>query len=203
MPNHSRAQVRFRIKYHIRHQADREAGVKRVCILRAGYCFLSFITILNLSAEVFAMDAMKISSTAFTQNGSIPPQYTCDGSNVSPPLLIENVPPVAKSLALIVDDPDAPAGTWVHWVVWNIDPAVKEIKEHSLPPGAQEGMTDFRKRSYGGPCPPGGTHRYFFKLYALDTMLTLGPNTTKALLELAMKKHIVAQGELMGRYKRK
>ncbi len=148
------------------------------------------------------MDAIQISSSAFTQNGSIPAKYTCDGLDVSPPLIIENVPSEAKSLALIVDDPDAPAGTWVHWVVWNIEPSAKEIKEDSLPAGAQEGMSDFRKRGYGGPCPPSGTHRYFFKLYALDTTLNLGPNATKALLEQAIKRHIVAQSELIGRYKR-
>lgn len=149
------------------------------------------------------MDTIRISSAAFAQSGTIPAKYTCDGSDVSPPLMIGNVPPGAKSLALIVDDPDAPAGTWVHWVVWNIDPATKEIKENSLPRGAQEGMTDFRKRGYGGPCPPGGTHRYFFRLYALDSLMTLGPNTTRTLLEQAMKRHIVAQSELMGRYTRK
>lgn len=148
------------------------------------------------------MNAIQISSSAFTQNGSIPAKYTCDGLDVSPPLMIENVPPGAKSLALIVDDPDAPAGTWVHWVVWNIEPSAKEIKEDSLPAGAQEGMSDFRKRGYGGPCPPSGTHRYFFKLYALDITLNLGPNTTKALLEQAIKRHIVAQSDLIGRYKR-
>jgi Raf kinase inhibitor-like YbhB/YbcL family protein len=177
--------------------------VKRRCVFRAFYLFIPVIAVHILYAEAFAMGAIKISSTAFTQNGFIPAKYTCDGLDVSPPLVIENVPPEARSLALIVDDPDAPAGTWVHWVVWNIDPATKEIKENSLPPGAQEGMSDFRKRGYGGPCPPGGTHRYFFKLYALDTMMTLGPNTTKALLEQAIKRHIVAQCELIGRYKRK
>ena len=148
------------------------------------------------------MNAIQISSSAFAQNGSIPAKYTCDGLDVSPPLTIESVPPEAKSLALIVDDPDAPAGTWVHWVVWNIEPFAKEIKEGSLPAGAQEGMSDFGKRGYGGPCPPSGTHRYFFKLYALDITLNLGPNTTKALLEQAIKRHIVAQSELIGRYKR-
>jgi Raf kinase inhibitor-like YbhB/YbcL family protein len=152
--------------------------MKKGHIIRATYLFIPFIAVHILCAEAFAMDPIKISSTAFTQNGSIPSKYTCDGSDVNPPLMFENVPPEAKSLALIVDDPDAPAGTWVHWVVWNIDPAVKEIKENSLPPGAQQGISDFRKRGYGGPCPPGGTHRYFFKLYALDTTLTLGPNTT-------------------------
>jgi Raf kinase inhibitor-like YbhB/YbcL family protein len=170
---------------------------------RAFYLVIPFISVSILYAEAFAMDTIKILSTEFTQNGFIPVKYTCDGLDVSPPLMIENVPPEAKSLALIVDDPDAPAGTWVHWVVWNIGPTTKEIKENSVPPGAQEGLTDFRKRGYGGPCPPGGTHRYFFKLYALDATLTLGPNTTKALLEQAIKRHIVAQSELMGRYKRK
>ncbi len=177
--------------------------MKRGHIIRAFYLLIAFIAVHSLYAEAIAMDAIRISSAAFTQNGSIPAKYTCDGSDASPPLIIENIPPEAKSLALIVDDPDAPAGTWVHWVVWNIGPAVKEIKENSPPSGAQEGMNDFRRRGYGGPCPPGGTHRYFFNLYALDTTLTLGPNTTKALLEQAMKNHVLAQSELIGKYKRK
>ena len=177
--------------------------MKRSFVFKVSYLFTSFIAVHILYAEAFAMDAIQISSSAFTQNGSIPAKYTCDGLDVSPPLIIGNVPPEARSLALIVDDPDAPAGTWVHWVVWNIDPTTKEIKEDSLPPGAQEGMSDFRKRGYGGPCPPAGTHRYFFKLYAIDTTLTLGPNTNKALLEQAIKRHVMAQGELIGRYKRK
>jgi len=149
------------------------------------------------------MSALKLSSQAFNPSALIPAKYTCDGQDVNPPLLIENIPAETKSLALIVDDPDAPAGTWVHWVVWNISPATSEIKEHSLPSGAQEGMTDFRRRGYGGPCPPSGTHRYFFKLYALDTMLSLSPNATKAALESSMKGHILSQAELMGLYKRK
>jgi Raf kinase inhibitor-like YbhB/YbcL family protein len=149
------------------------------------------------------MTTIKISSAVFRHNELIPAKYTCDGSDVNPPLLIENVPPTAKSLALIVDDPDAPAGTWVHWVVWNISPATGAIMENTVPPGAEQGLNDFRKRSYGGPCPPSGTHRYFFKIYALDTTLTLGSNTTKAVLEKTMKGHVVAQGELIGLYKRK
>ncbi len=149
------------------------------------------------------MTTMTITSTAFKSNESIPVKYTCDGADINPPLVIENVPSVAKSLALIVDDPDAPRGTWVHWVVWNIDPATREIKEHSIPDGAQQGTNDFRKLDYGGPCPPSGTHRYFFKLYALDKVLNLGPNTTKAALESAMKGHILARAEIIGLYKRK
>jgi Raf kinase inhibitor-like YbhB/YbcL family protein len=189
--------------FPIHYRANEEDVVNRGCSFKTVYLFISIITGYILYSEAFAMDAIKISSAVFAQNASIPAKYTCDGSDVSPPLMIENVPLEAKSLALIVDDPDAPAGTWVHWVVWNLDPATKEIKENMLPPGAQEGMNDFRKRSYGGPCPPGGTHRYFFKLYALDTVMTLGPNTTKALLEQAMRRHIVAQSELIGRYKRR
>lgn len=150
-----------------------------------------------------AMSTLTVSSPAFKQNDPIPAKYTCDGPDVNPALAIENVPAGAKSLALIMDDPDAPAGTWVHWVMWNIDPGTRNIAENSIPPGAQQGANDFRKRRYNGPCPPPGTHRYYFKVYALDAMLTLGTDTTKAALELAMQGHILAQGELMGRYKRK
>lgn len=149
------------------------------------------------------MSTLRISSTAFVQNGPIPQRYTCDGADVSPPLVIENVSSAAKSLALIVDDPDAPGRTWVHWVVWNIGIGAKQIEENTLPAGAQEGMSDFRKCGYGGPCPPSGTHRYFFKLYALDTVLDLGQNTSKATLELAMKGHVLGQAELVGVYSRK
>jgi hypothetical protein len=123
--------------------------------------------------------------------------------DVNPPLMVENIPPKAKSLALIVDDPDAPRGTWVHWVLWNVDPGTREIKEQSIPTGATQGMNDFGNRDYGGPCPPSGTHRYFFKLYALDTALTLGPDANKAALEAAMKGHILDKAELIGLYERK
>jgi len=149
------------------------------------------------------MATLKISSTAFTPNGSIPSKYTCDGADVNPPLAIENVPTEAKALVLIVDDPDAPVGTWVHWVMWNINPSTKEIKENSVPQDAVQGMTDFRKQKYGGPCPPSGTHRYFFKLYAIDSTLPLRPNSTKPVVEGAMKGHILAKAELIGLYARK
>jgi Raf kinase inhibitor-like YbhB/YbcL family protein len=149
------------------------------------------------------MGNLRISSTAFEQKGAIPSRYTCDGEDVNPPLIIQSISPAAKSMALIVDDPDAPGRTWVHWVVWNISINTKEINENTLPSGAQEGMNDFRKRSYGGPCPPSGTHRYFFKLYALDTVLSLDKNATKAALELAMTGHIIEQTELVGVYSRK
>ncbi len=149
------------------------------------------------------MSTLTIASPAFRQNEFIPAKYTCDGADVNPPLRIEGVPPEAKSLALIVDDPDAPRGTWVHWLVWNIDPKTGEIRENAVPAGAKQGMNDFRKPDYGGPCPPPGTHRYFFKLYVLDAVLDLGPAATKAALERAMKGHILAQAEIIGLYKRK
>ncbi len=146
---------------------------------------------------------MKISSTAFENNSSIPAKYTCDGMDITPPLKFETVPASAKSLALIVDDPDAPHGTWVHWVVWNIDPETAEIKEDSVPSGASQVLTAFKRNDYGGPCPPSGTHRYFFKLYAIDTKLAIKPSSSKADLEGAMKGHIIETAEIVGIYRRK
>ncbi len=170
---------------------------------KSAIMLLAVMFILPLvSMEVQSMDTLKLSSLSFKHNGSIPVKYTCDGKDINPPLTIENIPSNAKSLALIVDDPDAPAGTWVHWVLWNIGTATKEISENAVPTGALQGINDFRKHDYGGPCPPSGTHRYFFKLYALDVMLSLGPKTNKAELERAMKGHIIAQSELVGLYKR-
>lgn len=121
--------------------------------------------------------------------------------DISPELRIEGVPGNAKSLALIMDDPDAPIGTFVHWVVWNIPPETKTLKEGQSPPGNQ-GMTDFRKRDYGGPCPPSGIHRYYFKLYALDTLLNINSSSIKHDVELAMEGHIIDKVELIGLFKR-
>ncbi|MBP1748740.1 MAG: kinase inhibitor [Deltaproteobacteria bacterium] len=148
------------------------------------------------------MNTFSIESTAFKNNSSIPKQYTCDGKDINPPLVIQNIPDGSKSLALIVDDPDAPVGIWVHWVVWNIDPGTKQIGENSVPAGAVQGRNDFRKTNYGGPCPPSGTHRYFFKLYALDTKLNLKNNSAKQDVEEAMKGHILGEAQTMGLYKR-
>jgi Raf kinase inhibitor-like YbhB/YbcL family protein len=153
--------------------------------------------------EIMSEGALTVSSPVFKNNGTIPSKYTCDGANVTPPLFIEHVPTGSKSLALIVEDPDAPAGIWVHWVLWNIHPETKELRENSVPKGAQQGMSDFRKQPYSGPCPPSGTHRYFFKLYALDTILSLSPDATKAILEKAMKGHIIEQAHIVGLYKRR
>jgi|WetSurMetagenome_2_1015567.scaffolds.fasta_scaffold197880_2 Raf kinase inhibitor-like YbhB/YbcL family protein len=152
--------------------------------------------------------SINLTSTAFKHEGMIPSQYTCDGLDISPQLAWSNVPEGTKSFALICDDPDAPVGDWVHWVLYNIPPATREIAEkitnaEKLPSGALHGKTDFNRYGYGGPCPPGGTHRYFFKLYALDSTLTFKEAATKKTLLEAMKGHILGQAELMGKYKRK
>ena len=146
---------------------------------------------------------MRLESSAFENNSFIPSKYTCDGENVNPPLKISGVPQKAKSLVLIVDDPDAPRGTWVHWTVWNISSQTTEIAENSVPQGAVEGMTDFGKPGYGGPCPPSGTHRYFFKIYALDTNLNLGSSAQVRDLKKAIENHILDKAELIGLYSRR
>jgi Raf kinase inhibitor-like YbhB/YbcL family protein len=145
---------------------------------------------------------MKISSSAFQQGGNIPSKFSCDGANTSPPLQISDVPSGVKSLVLIVDDPDAPSGLFTHWVVWNISPQISTIPEGSAPKGVH-GTNDFGKSGYGGPCPPSGAHRYYFRIFALDRDLDLPSGARRSQLDAAMKGHVVAQGELMGRYSRK
>ena len=145
---------------------------------------------------------MKITSPAFAHNGKIPMKYTCDGQGISPPLTFTEIPPEAASLVLICDDPDAPGKIFVHWTAWNIDPKTTQIGEGQKFKGAVEGVTDFGKNGYGVPCPPSGTHRYFFKLYALDKSLDLSPQGTKMQLEQAMENHILDQSELIGLYSR-
>lgn len=146
--------------------------------------------------------SMKITSPVFENSRKIPSKYTCDDKNINPPLAVSGVPESAKSLVLIVDDPDAPMGTWVHWTIWNMDPALTEIAEDSVPEGI-EGVTSFDKPGYGGPCPHSGTHRYFFKLYALDTILSIRETSDKKALEEAMEGHTLASAELVGLYSRK
>lgn len=137
----------------------------------------------------------------------IPAKYTADGEDISPPLSWEGLPGETKSVAIIADDPDAPRGTWVHWLVWNLPPDVTHLDEgvpadEELPRGGVQGTTDFGTVGYGGPAPPGGTHRYFFRVYALDTVLALPASATRPELEQAMEGHILAQGQLMGTYSR-
>jgi Raf kinase inhibitor-like YbhB/YbcL family protein len=151
---------------------------------------------------------VELSSPAFNQAEAIPEKYTCDGDDVSPPLHWQNLPDGTQSLALIVDDPDAPRGTWVHWVLYNLPATASELPENvaagdAAPGGGSQGTSSFRRTGYGGPCPPGGTHRYFFKLYALDTELDLAAGATKEALLAAMEGHVLGQGELMGTYARR
>ena len=153
--------------------------------------------------------AMKITSAAFEEGKPIPAKHTCDGDDVSPPLKWSDAPPATRNFALICDDPDAPVGTWVHWVIHGLPASATELGERipaseTLPNGAKQGVTDFKRVGYGGPCPPPGKpHRYFFKLYALDAELSLKPRATNKDLLKAMEGHILAEGSLMGTYQRR
>ena len=150
------------------------------------------------------ISTMKLTSLAFENNGLIPAKYTCDGEDINPALKIEKVPPTAKSLVLIIDDPDAPVGTWVHGIAFNMDPDTTLIEERSGPKSGIAGKNSFGKNDYGGPCPPPSeTHRYFFKLYALDKKLDLDNSATKADVEKAMENHILGKAELVGKYSKK
>lgn len=145
---------------------------------------------------------IQMTSNAFNSGGTIPKRYTCDADNVSPPISWTSLPQGIKSLALIVDDPDAPGGIWVHWVLYNLPGELSGINEGVKNLG-MDGYNDFNKLGYGGPCPPkGSTHRYYFKLFALDTLLDLKPGASKRVLERAMQGHILAQGQLVGKYAR-
>jgi Raf kinase inhibitor-like YbhB/YbcL family protein len=156
-------------------------------------------TILDMNAA----SSISVTTPAFQAGGDIPAKFTCNGANINPELKINGTPNEAKSLVLIVDDPDAPHGLFTHWILWNIDPKTTNIGENSAPVGGIQGTNDFGKRNYGGPCPPSGTHRYFFKIFALDTKLDLKPSARRAELDAAMRSHTLAQGELMGRYSHK
>lgn len=145
---------------------------------------------------------MTITSDVFQSNEIIPKKYTCDGEDISPPLHFENIPPETKTLVLIVNDPDAPRGDWVHWTVFNIDPSTTDIAENSAPPEAVEGTTDLGHPGYGGPCPPSGRHRYHFRVFALDCALDLDESATKDDIEGAMTSHILDQAALIGMYQR-
>lgn len=153
------------------------------------------------------MNQIKLTSSAFEEEAMIPAKYTCDGKDISPPLVWQGVPNEAETLALIVDDPDAPGKTWVHWVAYNIPADVTELPEN-YPPlekaenGMMQGKNDFKKIGYGGPCPPSGTHRYYFKLYALSETLNLEPGATKQELLNAMEGKVVAETSLMGKFSR-
>jgi Raf kinase inhibitor-like YbhB/YbcL family protein len=179
---------------------------------RAGVLLLSALLFSSHAPAKASEGGMQILSPSFTAQGSIPQKYTCEGTDTSPPLTWSGVPPSAKSLALIVDDPDAPDPnapklTWVHWVVYNLPTQTTALAEspggRSLPQGAREGLNDWKKTGYGGPCPPIGRHRYFFKLYALDLVLPNLGKLSKADLLKAMEGHVVATAELVGTYEKR
>ena len=145
---------------------------------------------------------MKIISSTFENNQMIPKKYTCDGENINPPLQIIDIPEGTKSSILIVDDPDAPSGDWVHWLVWNINPETKLIAENESPKGAIRGINDSGRQNYDGPCPPSGIHHYQFKIYALDTILNLPSNSRKKDLEKTIEGHLLDKDVLIGLYQR-
>ena len=159
---------------------------------------LALLTACNVQEQEMSIS---LKSPAFENNGYIPDRYTCKGMDISPPLILHDIPAGTKTMALIVEDPDAPMGTWVHWIAWNI-PVISEIKEGKLPDGSMEGLNDFERTKYGGPCPPSGVHHYLFKLYALDITLDLGQNSRKSDVEDIIQDHVIEKAELIGLYKR-
>lgn len=172
--------------------------MKRCCVFIAGMV-MAVILAHKSSGETAKLE---ITSTAFRAGATIPEQFSCKGANYHPPLAFEGVPAKAVSLALIVDDPDAPGGTFTHWLVWNIDAKTKQIAQSSVPSGAMQGKNDFGKAGYGGPCPPSGVHRYCFRLFALDRKLDLRSGAKRAAVDRALAGHILANGTLMGRFGR-
>ena len=171
--------------------------------MSSNFCLkaLVLVTVLLLVNPLINAEeiTMKLTSPAFEHQTMIPPKYTCQGEDISPPLTLSNIPKGTESLALINDDPDAPIRTWNHWLIWNIKPT-GEINENSAP--GTQGKNSWGRNDYGGPCPPRGKHRYFFKLYALDTKLNLPEGATKSELEKAMVGHILGQAELVGVYQK-
>ncbi len=153
------------------------------------------------SQKLYTPNLMTLTSTDFENNGEIPTKFTCQDENVNPNLIISDTPENAKSLALIVDDPDAPGGTFTHWLMWDINPTLTEITTESTP--GVEGINDFGKNKYNGPCPPYGRHRYSFKIYALNTILDLPPDTNSSTLQKAIKNHVLDMAEIIGTYQKK
>jgi len=180
--------------------------IKKIAFLMVAGCALAGASLAAGQAAGGGM-ALQITSSAFSEGGMIPKQFTCEGPDVSPQLSWSGAPAGTQSLALIMDDPDAPVGTWVHWILYNLPATTKELPEgvakQDQAAGGLQGRNDFKKTGYGGPCPPAGKpHRYFFKLYALDGKLDLQAGAGKPDVERAMNGHILAQGQLMGKYKR-
>jgi Raf kinase inhibitor-like YbhB/YbcL family protein len=171
--------------------------------MRATLICVGAIAVIATIAFAAGGAKMKISSPSFQEGGAIPDKFSKNGQNINPALKIEGAPADAKSLLLIADDPDAPVGLFTHWLVWNINPQTTEIAENSVPKGAVQGANDFPGSGYDGPQPPSGTHRYYFKVFALDRMLDLKSGAKRREVDAAMRGHVIGQGELMGRYSKK
>jgi len=189
--------------------------VRNIAMRKVLLIILMMVLFLPSAAKLHSIEKKKgeapmeitVTSTVFSEGGKIPLRYGCDGEDISPPISWKQGPAGTKSYALISDDPDAPMGIWVHWVIYNIPASVTSLPENvpgqpKLVDGTLQGINDFKRHGYGGPCPPGGTHRYYFKVYALDEMLDVGPGLTKKKLLKALEGHVVASGELMGTYSR-
>ena len=164
---------------------------------------ISLLALGMLSSASGSSSGIAVTSPAFSAGAEIPGKYTCNGQSISPELRISGTPGATKTLALIMEDPDAPGGLFTHWLVWNIPATTIKLAENGVPAGAVQGLNDFSKRGYGAPCPPSGTHRYVFKIFAIDQSIDLKAGARRAELESAIKGHILAQGELMGRYTHK
>ena len=170
-----------------------------IAFLVSGFVWINILRSKNKLSNIQSNN-MELSSPAFQKNQQIPEKYSCKGASVNPPLSISGVPTNAQSLALVLEDPDAPSGTFIHWILWNISPDLKEIIENSIPSGVTVGTNSAGSQKFVGPCPPSGSHRYIFKLYALDTSLTLPEEAKRQDLDTVMKDHIVGEAELLGVY---
>jgi Raf kinase inhibitor-like YbhB/YbcL family protein len=173
------------------------SSLVRTCVAVAAVTLASLTALAQSSAP---KSKMTVLSPAFQAGGKIPDQFTCKGSNINPALQFDGIPAGTKSLALVVDDPDAPEGLFSHWLLWNLDPTTTQIAEKSVPNGAVQGSNDFGKPGYSGPCPPSGTHRYFFRLFALDQKLNLKSGAKRHEVDKAIAGHVLGRGEIMGRY---
>lgn len=172
-------------------------------VLAVGVGLFVLVLIKSAKNQTNISTAMLLSSPSFEPNTKIPVKFTCDGGNINPELVIQNIPETAKSLVLIMDDPDAPNGNFTHWLAWNINPKTQFIKQESKPPGSIEGLNGRGNKGYTGPCPPDGKpHRYFFKLYALSDILNLPDNISKIILEKTLEPYLIEKTELIGIYER-
>ena len=194
--------------YHGKFQAGyskKKAGNPAAGLFSGLWIAALCITVIAVSTPALSQSYhLAISSPAFDNNGFIPVHFTCQGSDINPPLAFKNIPPHTASLVLILEDPDAPGGTFTHWLLWNIDPKTRGIDGHDVPHGAEQGFNDFGTKGYGGPCPPpGNAHRYIFELFAVNTVLHVNRTITRQGLEKAIHSHIIAHALLTGFYKRK